>query len=469
MGNFQKLLLTEKVTIMEQLQSSFRDPSGYLFTQDATLYRFINPEYIPNYNHLMASGLYQKLSSENKLIKHSQESLAYSEGFTIKPHIIPIVSYPYEWSFSQLKDAALLTLSIQKDALEYGMILKDATAFNVQFVDASPIFIDTLSFELLDEKQPWVAYRQFCQHFLTPLALMAHVDVRLLSLFETYLDGIPLDLTSILLPFSTRFNFSLLLHIHMHAKSQKKFERSQTSHTHNQAAFSLTKHKSLIDSLITSINNLALPKITTEWGDYYNDDSYTTTGLASKQTIVSQFLNFIKPDTVCDLGANDGFFSLLAKQHAKRVISTDYDPLCVEKNYLRLKSKQSSGILPLMINITNTSPALGWNHAERTAFEDRVQADCSLALALIHHLAISNNIPLTFLAQYFSTLSQYLIVEFIPKTDKKVQTLLATRKDVFTMYNKETFEKIFAEKFHILEKVTIDDSERTLYLMKRLK
>lgn len=455
---------------MEQLTSSFRDPSGYLFTKDEKLYRFIAPSYLQHYRHLQQSGLYQKLTVEKKLVTHEEEQLiSHQNSLIIKPSIIPFVSYPYEWSFDQLKDAALLTLDIQQTALEYGMSLKDASAFNVQFIGASPIFIDTLSFEILDAEKPWVAYRQFCQHFLAPLALMAYTDIRLLSLFKTYLDGIPLDLTSTLLPLKTKLNFSLQLHIHMHAKSQKKFERSLTTARHSSSTFSLTKHKALIDSLKTVITSLNLPHITTEWGDYYNDDSYTTVALKSKQEIVSQFVKLVEPKVVCDLGANDGFFSKLAEQQGAYVISSDYDPLCVNNNYRKLKEHQSQTILPLMIDITNTSAALGWGHAERETFEQRAQVDCVFALALIHHLAISNNIPLNFIADYFSKLGPYVIVEFVPKSDKKVQTLLATRKDIFPDYTQEHFESVFEKTFHILQKTPIEDSERTLYLMKRLK
>lgn len=452
---------------MKQLQSSFRDPAGYLFKENETLYRAIAFDYIPHYTRMLQSGLYEKLTLEKKLVKHTQEKQTENGTIIIKPILIPVVSYPYEWSFDQLKDAALLTLEIQQNSLEYGMSLKDATAFNVQFIGASPVFIDTLSFEILNEQKPWVAYKQFCQHFLAPLALMSHVDMRLLSLFKTHLDGIPLDLTSKLLPLRTRLNFSLLLHIHMHAQSQKKFER--TTQEPRSAQFSLIKHKALIDSLKSAIEKLSLPKIKTEWGDYYNDDSYTIVGLQSKQEIVSQYLKLASPKVVCDLGANDGFFSLLAQQQGAYVISSDYDPLCVNNNYRRLKAIASTSILPLMIDITNTSANLGWNHTERESFEERMQPDCIFALALIHHLAISNNIPLEFLANYFSKLSPYVIIEFVPKTDKKVQTLLATRKDIFPHYTQEIFESVFEKTFHILQKTTIEDSERTLYLMKRLK
>ena len=210
-----------------QLPSSFRDPSGFLFQQDGIIYRQVNLVCKDNYDHLMDSGLYQALINDNLLIPHEEadiEPLVPERAYrTIKPEVIPFVSYPYEWCFSQLKDAALTTLKVQRKALDFGMSLKDCSAFNIQFRKGRPVFIDTLSFEKYREGQPWVAYRQFCQHFLAPLALMGYKDVRLNQLFRVYIDGLPLDFTSCLLPWRTRLRFSLLSHLHLHARSQEHF------------------------------------------------------------------------------------------------------------------------------------------------------------------------------------------------------------------------------------------------------
>ncbi len=203
------------------LASSFRDPSGFLFSRSGTLYRQVNQSYRTHYEALMSSGLYQELVKSGRLVVHQLADipaeipeLAYQ---VIQPVRIPFISYPYEWSFSQLKDAALCTLAIQKTALEKGMSLKDSSAYNIQFHQGQPTLIDTLSFEVYREGEPWIAYRQFCQHFLAPLALMAYVDIRLSQLLRTYVDGIPLDLASRLLPRRTKYNLALATHIHLHA------------------------------------------------------------------------------------------------------------------------------------------------------------------------------------------------------------------------------------------------------------
>ena len=210
-----------------EVPGSFRDPSGFLFWQNGSLYRQINIIYKDHYDRLMNSGLYEELTKTGLLIPHqevdiepAQPGIAYK---IIQPERIDFISYPYEWCFSQLKDAALTTLRIQKKALDFGLSLKDASAYNVQFRKGKPVFIDTLSFESYHEGQPWIAYRQFCQHFLAPLALMSCKDIRLNQLLRIYIDGIPLDLASSLQPFRTRFSLSLLSHIHLHARSQKRF------------------------------------------------------------------------------------------------------------------------------------------------------------------------------------------------------------------------------------------------------
>jgi hypothetical protein len=247
-----------------QLSASFRDPSGFLFSRDGVLYRQVNRKYEQEYTRLMESGLYEKLTKAGLLIPHAEvdqptiefDSVPQGEvGYkVIRPEHVPFISYPYEWSFGQLRDAALATLAIQRRALKYGMSLKDASAYNIQFVRGKPTLIDTLSFEFYKEGQPWVAYRQFCQHFLAPLALMALKDVRLSQLLRVYIDGVPLDLASELLPWGTRLNFGLLTHIHLHAGAQKKYAGEEVkSRSGSMSQQALT---ALIESLGATVRKL---------------------------------------------------------------------------------------------------------------------------------------------------------------------------------------------------------------------
>jgi hypothetical protein len=457
---------------MEQnkiLTASFRDPSGFLFFQNKTLYRQVNREYQSHYDHLMSSGLFDRLTKKGWLIPHERvditppiPELAY---LTIQPLKVDFISYPYEWSFSQLKDSALLTLSIQKSALESGMVLKDASAYNIQFHNGSPILIDTLSFEIYEEGLPWIAYRQFCQHFLAPLALMAKRDIRLGQLMRIYIDGIPLDLASELLPGGTRFNFGLLTHIHLHAGAQKRYADKPINTSGAAGKMGKTALLGLIDSLENTVKQLAWLPGGTEWAEYYEDTNYTSVAFEKKKQVVGEFLNQAKPQVVWDLGANTGVFSQVSNQQNALTISFDIDPAAVEKNYRYCKDKKTFKVLPLVLDLTNPSPALGWGNKERMSITERAPADVVMALALVHHLAISNNVPLLRLAETFSILGKWLIIEFVPKDDSQVQRLLVSRKDIFPNYTQEGFEAAFNVFYHIKEIRQLGESKRILYLL----
>ncbi len=446
--------------------SSFRDRSGFLFYYENEIYRIINFSYKKQYEKFMNSELYRKLEEKNLIITHSEiENLDIDCDYykIIKPEKIPFISYPYEWSFSQLKDAALLTLRIQKAAMKYGMTLKDGSAFNIQFHKGHPIFIDTLSFEIYEEGQIWKPYKQFCQHFLAPLALISKKDVRLNLLSKTFIDGIPIDLAAKLLPKTTFGNFGLMAHIHAHAKSQKHYENKDAKI--KQKTLSKRSFEGLIESLKSSIEKMTWNEDNTEWGDYYSDTNYTEKSFEEKKQFISLAIDQVKPKLVWDMGANTGVFSRLASTKGINTISYDIDPLAVEKNYLSSSQNSEQNILPLILDLTNPSSGIGWNHDERMSIIQRGPADMVFALALVHHLAISNNVPLNKLAEFFSQISKFLIIEFVPKSDSQVKRLLLTRDDIFENYDKKFFEIEFSKFFKIINSKKILDSERTIYIM----
>ena len=453
-----------------QLSASFRDPSGFLFSRDGVLYRQVNRKYEREYTRLMESGLYDKLVKAGLLIPHDevdQEADAPGAYKLIQPERVPFISYPYEWSFGQLKDAALATLSIQRRALKADMSLKDASAYNIQFVRGKVTLIDTLSFEAYKEGQPWVAYRQFCQHFLAPLALMAFRDIRLNQLLRVYIDGVPLDLASGLLPVNTRFNFGLLTHIHLHASAQKRYSGAEVK-SRPATTFGKQAMTGLIDSLDSAVRKLEWKPGGTEWGNYYDITNYSDAAFEHKKELVREWSARIKPALVWDLGANTGVFSRVAGEGGAYVVSSDIDPTAVEQNYRQVKNNKTENLLPLLIDLTNPSPSIGWANDERDSFGRRGPADMVLALALIHHLAISNNVPLLQVADFFAGVGKWLVIEFVPKADSQVQKLLVSREDIFPNYTREGFEAAFKQKFKIAEAVNVREAERVLYLMERL-
>jgi len=451
--------------------SSFRDPSGFLFRINGSIYRQINQSYKNEYDCLMDSGLYKNLVDEKLLVPHEEVEippLLQDKVYkVIKPETIPFISYPYEWSFSQLKQAALTTLEIQKIAMKYEMTLKDCSAYNIQFQNGKSILIDTLSLEKYVEGQPWKAYRQFCQHFLAPLALMSHTDIRLNQLLRIYIDGIPLDLAKKLLPTRTLTMFSLLSHIHIHAKSQKHYEGKDVKI--KERKIGKRSFIGIVESLHSGVKKLKWSGDKTEWGNYYSDTNYSNEAFSQKKEFVSKFLKEINPKLVWDLGANTGTFSRLSSDMGINTISFDIDPVAVEKNYLECVEKQENKILPLLLDLTNPSANIGWANNERMSFADRGPADVILALALIHHLVISNNVPLRRIVEFFKKNCNFLIIEFIPKTDSQVKRLLSTREDIFDDYNKENFEKEFKKDFVIRDEIMINESERILYSMEKIQ
>ncbi len=451
----------------DQLPASFRDPSGFLFTDNGILYRQINRAYSKDYARLMDSGLYEKLVKASLLIPHVEADQAPAESGAafkvIQPERVPFISYPYEWSFSQLKDAALATLAIQKRAMKLDMSLKDASAYNIQFVRGKAVLIDTLSFEIYKEGEPWVAYKQFCQHFLAPLALMSYRDARLSQLLRVYIDGVPLDLTSALLPAKTKFNFGLLTHIHIHAGAQKRYSDKVVAP--RKGGMNRQALTGLIESLEGAIKKLTWKPAGTEWGDYYENTNYTDSAFEHKKQLVKEWSVEKKPALVWDLGGNTGVFSREAASSGAFTVSFDIDPAAVEQNYRTAKTKKEQNILPLVLDLTNPSPALGWDNSERDSFGARGPADMALALAVIHHLAISNNVPLPQLANFFAARCKWLVIEFVPKSDSQVQKLLTSREDIFSHYTREDFEIAFSARFLIHKSESVRDSERTLYLM----
>jgi len=453
----------------QPLAASFRDPSGFVFREGGVVYRRVNPVYLPSYEQLMRGGLYQDLTQRTWLIPHEEMPPAPGEapGRTLRPRQVPFISYPYEWCFSQLKDAALLTLRIQAAALKHGMSLKDASAYNVQFLDGRPVFIDTLSFEPYREGAPWIAYGQFCQHFLAPLALMAYRDVRLGLLLRDHIDGIPLDLASRLLPARTWLRLSLLLNLHLHARAQARYAGAGGAAVRARP-LSRQSQLALIDGLESAVAGLDWNPRGTTWGDYYEaNNNYGDAGLREKERLVAELTGAAGHARAWDLGGNTGRFSRLVAKGGAEVVCWDIDPGCVEANYRFAREHGEKSVLPLRLDLTNPSPALGWAHAERSAFLERAPVDLVLALGLVHHLAIGNNIPLGQVARFLAAAGRTLVVEFIPKDDSQVRKMLSTREDIFPGYTQDGFEQALGRHFAIERREPIPSTVRTLYLARR--
>jgi len=454
--------------------SSFRDPAGFVFENQGQIYRQINQVGKTDFDHFINSGLYNELLNQELIIAHREvEASKFAPDVqrykVIKPRRLPFVSYPYEWTFSQLKAAALLTLKIQKAALTKGLILKDASAYNVQFIGGQAILIDTLSFRIRQPGAPWEGYRQFCEHFLGPLAIAAFISPNLLKLAAVFLDGLPLQLACQMLPARARLRKGLLAHLYLHAAFQKRFDKAKPQVSAKPRQVGELAMEGLLSSLQKTVEKLRISSQKTQWGDYYNATNYSKAAFETKQRVVETLLRKIKPPPkiVWDFGANDGRFSEITAGIGAYSVSFDIDPLATEKNFLKSRPQAlKKMILPLIQDLTNPSPPLGWGHEERMSLKERSPSDVILALALVHHLAIGNNLPLADISKFFAKLTSYLVIEFVPKSDSKARQLLGGRQIQFASYNQTNFEKSFGQHFDLVEKQRLTGSQRVIYLYK---
>jgi len=450
---------------------SYRDPSGFVFRRDGVLYRQVNARFSDDWNTFLLSGLHDELIQRGMLVADAPAPLDLAPEpdavAVIRPEQIGFISYPYEWSFSQLKDAALLTLDVQAVAAEHGMTLRDASAFNVQFLGGKPILIDTLSFERQRTDEPWKPYRQFCEHFLAPLALMARRDGRLGLLLRTFLDGVPLDLASELLPRRTRWSPGMAAHLHLHARAQRRHADAPEAPA-RKVTMSEARRRALLDHLRRAVSGLHLPAHGTQWADYAGQTSYSAAGTASKEAIVRGMLEAIGGKRAWDVGANTGRYSAIVAEAGYEVLAIDGDWAAVERHYLALRAAGDTRIMPLLADLAAPSPGIGWGNAERQSLLDRADADVVVALALVHHLAIGRNVPLPMLSSLLARLAPNLVIEWVPKDDPMVQRLLAAREDIFPDYFLGGFRAAFERHFQIVSEQSIEDSGRVMFQMRRL-
>ena len=449
--------------------SSYRDPSGFIFTKDNTVYRQVNKVFKEQFNHFIESGCCEYLQRNRLLVRHEQVSenlLNSSDFYTIlKPEKIHVISYPYEWSFDMLKDAALLTLQLVNDCLPFGTILKDATPYNIQWHQGKPIFIDSLSFEKYDPSTPWIAYRQFCESFLSPLLLMHYTGRPLQTLLLAYPDGIPLPITKSLLPAKSRLSLDTYLHIHLHENLSRQERKKNSSQQQN---FSRKKLQRLVDSLQSLTNSLKWKGKPSTWENYYSEASQAGDYFQQKENVIESWLKELGDiSTALDLGANQGKFSHLLARKSIRVIATDFDHNAINNLYKQIKEDNEKNILPLVIDVANPSPSIGLNNSERPSFIERTKVDLCLALALVHHLSIGKNIPFGKIAELLKTITDYLVIEFVPKEDEKVKRMLTQKRDIYYNYNEGNFTQEFEKHFSIEKQQEIGGSGRILYQMRK--
>lgn len=444
--------------------SSYRDPSGHIFVHEGRVYRQVNEVYRPHYEKLLGSGLYTELVTEGLLLPHRElgnRVVAPGAWKVLEPEPLDFVSYPWEWCFAQLREAALLTLTLMRKALDKGLILKDATPLNIQWHRGRLLFIDTLSFETYDPAKPWIAYRQFCETFLAPLCLMHYAKQPLQPMLQGWPDGVPLPVAAALLPRRSRFNLHVQLHIHLHARvSQKAAGKPAQART---TTFSEAKLRQLLRSLEDLVQKLQLG-FKGVWGDYYEEAAQRDDYLERKRTLLASWFTGLKGvRTALDAGANDGSFSRLLADRGIAVRCADSEHAAVSALYAQAKGNPL--LTPLLIDFSAPSPAVGLNNTERPSFLERSRCDLVIALAFIHHLCIGRNIPFEDCVALFAGLAPRLVIEFVPREDPKVQYMLQQKADIYSWYTEEAFLAAFTRHFRVQRREPLAGSARVLFLM----
>ncbi|MDQ4086458.1 MAG: methyltransferase [Pseudomonadota bacterium] len=461
---------------------SFRDRANRVYDDGRTIIRGINAEALRHWNDVSETAFFRELLESGKVVRTSvcsgeQFRVPDAEWSAYLTHErIPFVSYPYEWCFGMLKDAALLHLDILEQAIPQGWTLKDATAYNVQFVGARPVFIDIPSFTPYAKGEPWIGYRQFCMMFLYPLMLRAYCGIDYLPMLRGSLDGIDPETANQILSGSARFRKGVFGHVYLHAKMQARY-RSQdlelAKRLTENAGGSVVEQKAgrhseamvlgMIQSLRRIVTRLETPESRTTWGDYETDHSYAESSFAAKKAFVERAVHARRRSLVWDVGCNTGTFSALAASGGAYVVAVDGDAKAIERLYQRQREAHAENILPLVMNLSSASPDQGWRGRERKALEKRGKPELILCLALIHHIVISANIPVSEFLDWLRDFDCEVVIEHVGLDDDMTLMLLRNRVNQYQDLGKAEFERLLTERFEIKAREPLKGGTREIF------
>ena len=465
------------VMSQQQVESgSFRDRKAKVFYHKGGVYRVLSRAAMSNWDALSATRFFPRFSGSGKIVR--TEIVNSSDSPEVQPQgqwvgvlkheRIPFISYPYEWSFGMLKNAGLLQIELLLEALKEDLILKDSSAFNVQWRGSAPAFIDITSFEKLAPGEPWIGYRQFCQLFLYPLLLQAYKDVPFQLWLRGSLDGIESEDLVRLMSARDFLRPGVFTHVFLQARMQSRFGNSQRDVKRDlrKAGFSKQLIVSNLKRIHKLIQGLKWEPVRSVWADYAVTNAYSEEERERKAAFVRKVVHSCFRELTWDLGCNTGVFSRIAAENARYVVALDADQLAVERLFQALKAERIKTILPLLNNLADPSPNLGWRGLERKSLANRGKPELVLCLALIHHLVIGANIPLGEFVEWLASLGADLVIEFITKKDALVQTLLRNKEDNYSDYDQEYFEECLSKAFDLVRHEKINSGRRILYYAK---
>ncbi len=457
---------------------SFRDRDGRVYRPGGRIIRGLSAEALEQFEKLQSTAFHAQFLEQGKLV--GSERLATGEvplaqaererwaGF-IEHQRIPVISYPYEWTFSMLQEAAQLQLELVEAAIREDMTLKDATPYNIQFVSGRPVFIDIASFETLQPGAPWAGYRQFCEMFLFPLMLQAYKGLNFQPLMRSSIDGVSVQTAARLFGLRDRFRAGVLTHVWLQSKLDRRYGGSARDVRTDLKSAGFNKELILanVRKLRKLVAGLEWGGEGSEWGDYEEFHNYSERDQALKESFVDECVAESAAALVWDIGCNTGRFSRIAAAHVEQVLAMDLDHLAVERLYREVRGGAAENILTLVQNVADPSPSWGWRNRERLELGQRARPDLVLCLALIHHVVISANVPLDEFIDWLAELSDQLIIEFVSREDDKVQALLRNKEDKYSDYSQEGLEKALGRHFDIRRMQGLESGNRFLYWCSR--
>lgn len=455
--------------------ASFRDPSGHVYLTEGRVFRTVMPRAVEDFLFVRSTGLIEKLISRGQLIPETivdndmLKGTVAGASYVLEHPLLTFVSYPYEWPFAALKSAALLHLEVQLAALEHGVTLSDATAYNIQFRGANPLFIDSLSFRRYREGEFWLGHRQFCEQFLNPLLLRAVIGMSHNGWYRGDMDGISSDCLSRVLPSLRKLSLNILTHVVLPARFQAQRDSEQKAkRVVKQRQLPLAAFKQILEGLRKWIIRLEpRERNTTVWQDYARNNSYTPEETQKKREFVKSFAESLPGAIVWDIGCNVGDYASVALEAGVGgVVGFDYDQGALDLAFNRAQTEDLN-FQPLFMDVANPAPSQGWAQVERRGLAQRANPDGLIALALIHHLAIEKNVPLGAAVEWLIGLAPVGVIEFVPKTDRMVQSLLQLREDVFDDYTEDSFVHAVRQRAEIVQSRTVSVSGRQLFWYRR--
>ena len=449
---------------------SFRDPDARVAYFNDSVYRIVYPSGFKKFDLIkktLQNDSISKYLVETEEVDQEELRLLEIENNknvrVFKHKKIDYISYPYEWSFHRLKDAALHHLNLHINLLKNDATLIDAYSYNIQFNSNTPIFIDLMSIKDYSEGEFWTGHKQFCESFLNPLVLKSKLGINYNNWFKGNLEGIDTGELSKLLKFRHMFSWNIFYNILLLNYFEKKYKKNEDLTITKNKKLKKNYYLSILTNLVNFISSLKPKKEASVWGEYSRDNTYNNEEKKNKYEFISSYFNQTKFDRVLDLGCNNGEYSKLAIQSGcKSVVGLDYDLNAIDEAYL-ISKKEKLNFLPLYFDVSNPSSDIGWNQKERKGFIKRLNFDFVLALAFEHHLAIAKNIPLEDVVSWITSLAPKGIIEFVPKNDTTIQSMIKLKGDIFPNYSLENFKNFLLKNAKITSEKIVSKSGRTLF------